>query len=84
MKSFYLLAVVLCFSCSSKDTQMCSCLEEGKQLNDFSAKMLTTDATEADLKKMKALKAKKTKACAPFQEMSGEEMLKRQKDCEEK
>lgn len=62
---------------------MCSCLEAGDKLNEFSAKVLQGQANQADVKKMKKLKAEKTKKCADFQTMSGEEMLKKKATCGE-
>ncbi|MES2589317.1 MAG: hypothetical protein V4622_10070 [Bacteroidota bacterium] len=81
MKYFYFSITILLFSCVSKDTKMCDCLEAGEKLNDFSAKILMKEVSQKEAQEMKKLKAEKAKKCADYQKMSGEEMLKRKAEC---
>ncbi len=74
---------ILLFSCSSRDPKMCDCLESGDKLNKFSAELFEKEPTAADQEKMKRLRDEKAKKCADFQNMSGEEMLKRKATCAE-
>lgn len=75
-------ALLLFYSCGQSDPKMCSCLEAGEKLNNYSSKMFTKEITEKDVKEMQKLKEDKAKKCVDYQTMSGEEMLKRKADCE--
>ena len=72
-------------SCSSdaeeKDDQFCKCLQVTEELNDFSSKLFDREVTKEDVTKMVSLKEAKKKECKDYQEMSGEEMLKRKELC---
>lgn len=73
---------VLFFSCSNeKDGQFCKCLEAGEKLNSFSVGMLQETITAKEADSLKKLKAAKKEACANYQTMKGDEMLKRKKEC---
>jgi maleate cis-trans isomerase len=72
----------LLISCGQSDPKMCSCLEAGEKLNNYSSKMFTKEITEKDVKEMQKLREDKAKKCVDYQTMSGEEMLKRKADCE--
>lgn len=70
-------------ACSSRDEKMCACLKASDELNQYSAGLFQREATEKDAKKMKELKAEKTKKCASFQTMSGDEMREKKASCSE-
>jgi hypothetical protein len=76
----YLFATALLLAaCSSRDEAFCSCLEIGEEFNKASQAYL--EKGEGDQAELSALKTEKDKACANYTEMSGEEMLRRKKDC---
>lgn len=79
---FISCSLFLLLSCGQSDPKMCSCLEAGEKLNNYSSKMFTKEITEKDVKEMQKLKEDKAKKCVDYQTMSGEEMLKRKADCE--
>jgi hypothetical protein len=68
-------------ACSSKDEQFCNCLNAGKELNDFSAKMFSGTITQEKANQLLKLKQAKKTACADYQTMDGAEMLKRKAEC---
>lgn len=70
------------FSCGSKDTKMCDCLEVSNRLNQLSSELLINDVTEEQKKEMKALQKEKEQKCEDFQTMSGEKMLKLKEECQ--
>ncbi len=82
MKYIYFSILALLFSCGTRDTKICDCLEAGESLNKFSSKMMLKDANSADLKEMKKLKENKRRKCVAYETMSGEEMLKLKANCE--
>jgi hypothetical protein len=84
MKYLAVFTLFLFFSCSNKDTKICSCLDAGEKLNQFSSEMLIKEASKEDVVKMKALKDEKSKKCADYQTMNGDEMLKLKANCQEK
>lgn len=76
----YLFATTLLLAaCSSRDEAFCNCLETGDKFNESSKAFL--EKGEGDQNELLELKKEKEKACANYTEMSGEEMLKRKKDC---
>lgn len=76
----YLFAAGLLFTaCSTRDEAFCTCLEKGEAFNKASKTFLETG--EGDQSALVELKKDKDKACENYTEMSGEEMLKRKKDC---
>jgi hypothetical protein len=81
MKKVLFIAALFLFSCTSKDTQFCKCLEAGDALNNFSSELLQAEVDQAKADKLNALKKAKKEACADYQTMKGEEMLKRKKEC---
>jgi maleate cis-trans isomerase len=81
MKYLAVIILISLVSCARKDEKMCSCLEAGDKLNDFSSKMLMKEITAEDIKKMDELKIEKSKKCIDYQTMSGEEMLKKKATC---
>jgi len=82
MRYYLFISVFILFSCGAKDTKMCECLEVGEELNQLSAKLLTSDVTEQQKKDLFRLRAEKDKKCQDFQTMGGEEMLKRKAECQ--
>lgn len=82
--SVVIVSMMLVFSCSNKDKQFCECLEVGNELNQEAAKYSSIELdkiTDKDVAKLKALKEKKEKICAPYETMAGPEMLKKQEAC---
>lgn len=87
MNKLLIISVVLgglLSSCSSEDTQFCECMKVSKELNDLSAEVLETGADEKKAEEHHKLNDQKKKMCKEYETMSGEEMLKRKKNCEEK
>lgn len=72
---------MLSLSACSSNTEICSCLESGKKLENFSSELLQREATAKDLQKMKKLKADQEKKCAEFQTMDGAKMLELKEEC---
>jgi hypothetical protein len=83
MKKGAVLFLIILGSCNSKDPKMCECLNAGEKLNQFSSEIMMKEITSNDAEQMKILKKEKSKKCADYQEMSGEEMLKRKAECDE-
>ena len=81
MKRTLIFTGLLLLSCSGKDTQFCKCLEAGEALNNFSSELFQKDMDQSKADELNKLKEAKQKACANYQTMSGEEMLKRKKEC---
>ncbi len=80
---FYLFIVLfLLFSCGSGDQKICKCLEAGDRLNHLSAELLEGEVTPEKRSEMLKLKKEKELKCKDFQNMGGEEMLKRKAECE--
>lgn len=75
------IALIAFSSCSSKDKQFCKCLEAGEKLNNFASELLERGATKEDEAKIKELREVKDKECANYQTMGGEEMKKKQAEC---
>lgn len=76
----YVFAAGLLFTaCSSRDEAFCNCLETGDKFNKASEAFL--ESGEGNQDELSELKKQKEDACADYAEMSGEEMLKRKKDC---
>jgi hypothetical protein len=70
-------------ACSSTDQQFCDCLSVGDELNNYSAELLKGEVTKEQAEELKIIKARKKKACAAYENMSGPEMLKRKSQCAE-
>lgn len=83
MKRFLLIGLVLA-ACGPADKQFCTCMEAGEEFNKIAAEMLDPDVASDAKKKAQftTLKKKKESACADYQTMSGEEMMKRKQECE--
>lgn len=82
MKYLFLISLFAALiSCGPQDPKMCSCLEAGEKLNNFSSTLMTKEISSDDIKKMDELKQEKSLKCKDYQTMSGEEMLKRKADC---
>ncbi|TNF48278.1 MAG: hypothetical protein EP305_05860 [Bacteroidetes bacterium] len=87
MNKLLIISIVLgglLSSCSSEDAQFCECMKVSKDLNDLSAEVLETGADEKKAEEHRKLNDQKKKICKEYETMSGEEMLKRKKNCEEK
>ena len=83
-KILFSVAIALLFACDSKDAQFCSCMLAGEELNDFSSKLFQQEMTKDKAAKLLELKQAKKTACADYQTMGGQEMLKLKADCSEK
>ncbi|MCO5258748.1 MAG: hypothetical protein M9916_01265 [Crocinitomicaceae bacterium] len=85
MKKIIVLAsLFLAISCSNKDKQFCECLSVGDELNTEAAKYSSValdELTDKDVEKLRELKEKKDSICAPYEMMSGPEMLKKKEAC---
>lgn len=81
MKKFLFVVVLIVASCSGKDDQFCKCLEAGEALNNYSTELFNQEMDQSKADRLKELKNAKKEACANYQTMSGEEMLKRKKEC---
>ena len=75
-------SILILFSACSDNTKICDCLEAGKQLETFSAKMFTREASAKDLSEMKRLKKNQMQKCKDFQTMDGKKMLELKEECE--
>ena len=82
MKKIVFVTALILVSCSGKDTQFCKCLEAGEALNNFSSQLFEGEMDQKKADQLKKLKADKKEACANYQTMNGDEMLKRKKECE--
>jgi hypothetical protein len=80
---FTLLLFAGLSACSSTDQQFCECLAVGDELNNYSAELLKGEVTKEQAEELKIIKARKKKACAAYENMSGPEMLKRKSECAE-
>ena len=83
-KILFSVAIALLFACDSKDPQFCSCMLAGEELNDFSSKLFQQEMTQEKAAKLMELKQAEKTACADYQTMDGQEMLKRKAACNEK
>ena len=83
MRFYLFMSLFLLFSCGSKDTKMCDCLEAGDKLNQLSADLLVSEVTKDQQEEMVSLKKDRDVKCKDFQTMSGEEMLRRKAECQE-
>lgn len=81
MRLGFFILILLISSCKS-DQKICKCLEAGDKLNRLSAELLEKEVTVSQKSEMKKLKANQELLCKDFQEMSGEEMLKRKAGCD--
>jgi hypothetical protein len=79
---FFAIAILFLSASCSDNTKICDCLEAGKQLETFSAKMFTREASSKDLSEMKRLKKVQMQKCKEFQTMDGKKMLELKKECE--
>lgn len=85
MKKFpFIAAITLCLlSCSSQDDPFCDCLNATDNLNDYTEKLMTRQATTEEAEKVKELRTKKDEACKAFETMDGPTMLKKKEACEQ-
>jgi hypothetical protein len=85
MKKYVLTLFVIAAlsSCNSTDQKFCECLAVGDELNNYSAELLKGEVTKEQAEELKIIKARKKKACAAYENMSGPEMLKRKSQCAE-
>ena len=82
MKKISLIIVVLLLaSCHSKDEQFCNCLQAGEELNNYASTLLKQNISKEMASKLITLKKAKKQACAGYQTMSGEEMMKKKAAC---
>lgn len=81
MKKILFVALVFT-ACSQRDEQFCKCLEAGEKFNVEANRLLSGKSSSLSKEERAKLKKYKETACANYQTMTGEEMLKRKADCE--
>jgi hypothetical protein len=85
-KLFILISTgFLFFSCeeNNKDLQFCECLSISKSLNEKNKTLIESPAKrEVILKELKKLVSEKRRICKPYEQMTGEEMIAREKACD--
>jgi len=77
------LVVLILTACHSKDEQFCNCLHAGKELNNYASTLFNQHISKEMAAKLIELKKAKKQACADYQTMSGEEMMKKKAACKE-
>jgi hypothetical protein len=75
-------SILILFSACSDNTKICDCLDAGENLQSFSAKMFSREASTKDLSEMKRLKKIQLEKCKDFQTMDGKKMLELKEECE--
>jgi len=81
MKKILIIALLFT-ACSQRDEQFCKCLEASEKLNLEANKLLSGKSSSLSKEERAKLKIDKEMACADYQTMTGEEMLKRKAECE--
>jgi hypothetical protein len=85
-KLFILISTgFLFFSCeeNNKDLQFCECLSISKSLNEKNKTLVESPAKrEVILEELKKLVSEKRRICKPYEQMTGEEMMAREKACD--
>ncbi len=85
-KLFILISTgFLFFSCeeNNKDLQFCECLSISKSLNEKNKTLVESPAKrEVILEELKKLVSEKRRICKPYEQMTGEEMIAREKACD--
>jgi len=85
-KLFILISTgFLFFSCeeNNKDLQFCECLSISKSLNEKNKTLIESPAKrEVILEELKKLVSEKRRICKPYEQMTGEEMIAREKACD--
>jgi hypothetical protein len=85
-KLFILISTgFLFFSCeeNNKDPQFCECLSISKSLNEKNKTLIESPAKrEVILEELKKLVSEKRRICKPYEQMTGEEMIAREKACD--
>lgn len=79
-----ILTLSALYSCGEKnqDPQFCECLSISKQLNDKNQKLVNSTKTNEDLVvEVKNLITEKRNICKPYEQMSFEEMIVKEKEC---
>jgi len=85
-KLFILISTgFLFFSCeeNNKDPQFCECLSISKSLNEKNKTLIESpEKREVILEELKKLVSEKRRICKPYEQMTGEEMIAREKACD--
>jgi hypothetical protein len=85
-KLFILISTgFLFFSCeeNNKDPQFCECLAISKSLNEQNQKLIENPSKRENiLQELKKLVSEKRRICKPYEQMTGEEMIAREKACD--
>lgn len=68
-------------ACAPRDKQFCECIEISKEFNELTQKGLSGDLSKEELNKARQLQKQKSKICADYETMSGEEMMKKKATC---
>lgn len=82
MVRILLFALVLA-SCSSEQTPFCKCVESGKTLSDYSAKLFNKEVSSDDEVVMTELRAEKDKDCKAFENLADDKIQALKEECEE-
>lgn len=80
---FFISASIVLVSCSSKDDAFCDCLSATDSLNNYTEKLMSRQATSAEVKEVKELRQKKDKACEAYETMDGPTMRQKKEACEQ-
>jgi hypothetical protein len=83
MKKILVFIVSLLFfvECGSTDRKFCDCLKVSENFNKINSEVLSGVRTQNKIKQAKELLKKKSKLCAEFKNMDGEELYNKKKSC---
>ena len=82
MKKWIFFFFIFFISCSNKDQKFCDCIKQGEDLSKFSQQFFTKAPSPKQLKKWNQLKKQKKRLCQDYQEMSGEIIREKKRECE--
>jgi hypothetical protein len=84
MKEILIFIVSLLFivGCSSTDRKFCDCLKASKAFNQINSEVLSGERSQNKIKEAKELLKEKSKLCADYKNMVGEELTNKKRACE--
>lgn len=68
-------------ACATKDTQFCECLDTSAAYNKVMHQHMEGDTSTMVKSEIQRLRKEKQEKCADYEQMSGDEMRKRQEAC---
>lgn len=68
-------------ACTSVDTEFCECLETSDAYNQVMHQHMEGDTSSVVKNEIRRLRTEKQQKCAAYEQMSGDEMRKRQEAC---